>query len=176
MICTASYAVGQQSQPAHVTQTIATWEKFAPKGAGFTVLLPGKPKSEDSRVETKLGLLINHQYSLQDHGAAYMIAYAEFPGPESDEVNIAKILDGARDNAISNVKGELKSEKVMRIGRHFGREWLVRSPNAFIRARAYWVNERLYQLIMLMPPAAETGPAYETFAAKFFDSFALTEN
>lgn len=183
--CAAHRTLAQGVQPSvvHVdsfVQQVATtqgetaWEKFSPAGAGFSVLMPGTPKVEDQEVQTDVGKLINHMYTLSVSPNLYMVTYAEFPTTVTDPAVIRGMLDNARKHALSAAKGELKSEKEIRLGEAIGREWLVTLPSirGIARVRAYWADRRLYQVLILMLAEAETSQQATT--AKFLDSFVLT--
>lgn len=152
------------------------WEKFAPAGGDFSVLMPGKPVKTDQEMQTAFGKLVNHMFLLQSGEAVYMVSYGDFPEPVSDPAVIKRMLDSARDNAIQATSGRLKEEKEIKLGGHTGRELLVVLPAGLTRARAYWVGKRLYQVVVLMPEGkgAAGEKAREETMAKFLDSFALT--
>lgn len=169
---------GSFTQADATTQLESAWEKFSPAGGGFSVLMPGKPTAKDQEVETNLGKLINHMYTLSASPNLYMVTYAEFPTRVTDPAVIKAMLDNARDKAVSATGGELKNQKEVKLGENLGREWLVTIPSlgGIARARAYWVDHGLYQILVLSPadknPAAEK--SREATMLKFLDSFVLT--
>lgn len=183
--CTAHWTLAQNRQPSAVhvgsfAQQVATtqgetaWEKFSPAGGGFSVLMPGKPKIQDQEIQTDVGKLINHLYTLSATPNLLMVSYAEFPQTVTDPAVIKAMLDNARNKAVSAAKGELKSEKEIKLGETIGREWLVTLPSirGIARARAYWADRRLYQVLILMLEEEET--SQQTTISKFLDSFVLT--
>lgn len=152
------------------------WEKFAPSGGGFSVLMPGKPTANDQEVPTPNGKLINRMFLLDAGESAYLVAYMDFPEPVSDPARIKAMLDSARDQAIAGTRGRLKEEKEIKLGEHTGREWFVALPGGLLRARGYWVKQRVYQVVVLMPEGkdAASESAREATMARFLNSFALT--
>jgi hypothetical protein len=149
------------------------WQKFAPDGVGFSVLMPGKPEVSEQPVDTDSGKLINHIHSTKLDGVYYMVIYSDFPTPVSDPTLIERMLDGAREQGLAAVKGLLKDEKLITLGTNAGREWLVAMPGgSTLHARAYWVTQRLYQLLVLTRDLPEK-PMHQVEVAKFFDSFAV---
>ena len=170
-------AAGGPPQPARGVVLERAWEEFSPEGGGFAVMMPGTPAEDSGVVETKIGKLTNRMFYLQDGGRLYMASYAEFPQPVADPAVIKRMLDSGRDRALAQSKARLVSEKQMTLGGHPGRAVVAEADGALIRARFYWVKQRLYQAVMLTAsgraPAAVK--ADEGAAAKFFDSFKLTD-
>ena len=175
--CFAGQLVAQVKDPVIVPQREMPWEKFSPAGGGFTVLLPGKPVANETPIETKIGTLINHSFIIELYPMAYMVGYAGFPSPVTDTETIRRMLDGARDQALSQKGMELKSETEIKLRTNFGRDWVVNAPSGLLRARAYWANQRLYQLVVFIPKseAGTINSNSESLASKFLDSFALEE-
>lgn len=181
--------VGQQQQmagivlttvradPIAVGQTNKSEEKYSPQGGGFSVLMPGKPLVESEEVETPLGKLVNHIQSAEASGIYFAVMYSEFPGPVTDPNVIKQMLDNARVHGLAAVHGELKSEEEISLDGNPGREWLVRLPSGgLLRARAYWVTQRLYQVLFQSVEAREPEitKSREAEIKKFFDSFTVT--
>jgi hypothetical protein len=162
--------------PVLFAQAGKPWEKFSPPGAGFTVLLPGRPSHEEQVAQTRIGRIINHVYALEAGGVVYMMSYADFPEPVTDPQTIKAMLDGARDNALAKTGGRLKEEKEIKLDGRMGRDWFVGIPGGLARARAYWDTQRLYQLIVLMREGKDAAAEKrrEATMRKFLESFALT--
>ena len=164
------------SKPAAVAQADKPWEKFSPPGAGFTVLVPGKPSHQEQPTQTGLGRIVNHVYVLEAGGAVYMMSYADFPEPVTDPQTIKAMLDGARDNALAKTGGRLKEEKEIKLDGRPGRDWFVGFPGGLARARAYWDTQRFYQQVVLMSEGKDAAAESrrEATMRKFLESFALT--
>ena len=175
IVCIAMPAASQSPQP--VEQDASAWKKFAPPGGGFTALAPGTPTEQKRAEDTAIGKLENHIFILETDLAVYMIVYADFPDVISDPTLIKGMLDAGRDRALANVNGKLKSEKNIQLSGYSGRDWLIEMPDGLaLRARAYWVNRRLYQLVYIgkvknLP--APLAKVREDTTATFLDSFAL---
>lgn len=183
--------IGQQQQAAgRVLTTVSTAspvagqidkfeEKYSPPGGGFSVLMPGKPLVESQEVETPLGKLINHVHSAEASEMNFAVMYSDFPEPVTDINVINRMLDNARVQGLSAVHGELTSEKAISLDGNPGREWFVRLPSgALLRARAYWVTQRFYQIMVqsVATKNPEINKSREVLIKKFFDSFTLTSN
>jgi hypothetical protein len=137
--------------------------------------MPGKPVVSEQPVDTDSGKLINHIHSASLNGVYYMLIYSDFPTPVSDPTLIERMLDGAREQGLAAVRGVLKEEKVINLGNNAGRQWLVAVPGGkTVQVRAYWVTQRLYQLLVLTTDPPEK-PTHQTEVSKFFDSFSVNQ-
>lgn len=179
-------AVGQEPKPANQPTPSAKVdlileanfaEKFSPPGAGFSVLLPGKPKTEIQELDTEIGKLTNHMYLVDAPGVFYGVMYAEFPAPVTDPEVAKGMFDNARNMAVAAVHGVVKSEADITLSGYPGRELLVSMPgdSGLLRARLYMVKQFFYQAITLTAPEknAEILKLREAEVKKFFDSFTL---
>ena len=145
---------------------------FAPKDGRFTVQMPGEPKEQTSKVNTPIGPIDVHLFiSAPDPKSAYMVGYSDYPEEVVKKSDSDKILDGARDGAVRNVKGTLESEKKITMDGHPGRDYVISTEGFRGRERIYLVNARLYQVMLLGSKEFVTGKD----ADKFLDSFKLTE-
>ena len=148
----------------------AEWTELAPAGGGFTVMLPGTPRESSMDVSTDLGTIKATTYTLElagDH--AYMIVHSDFPREAMKQVKSDAILDSARDGAVANVKGKLKSEKKIKLGFSPGRALVVESSDGslLLNARVYLVKERLYQAIVVNARAKVVQADVDRFLGSF---------
>lgn len=90
-----------------------TWKELTPKDGGFTVKMPGIPKESAQNVEAGGMKLEIKTYTLEiTKELVYVIAYNQMPtnaDKQSDE-DKKKILDGAREGMLNNIKGTLLKE------------------------------------------------------------------
>ena len=179
-------AVGQEPKPTNLPTPsvraaqildVSLFEKFSPPGAGFSVLLPGKPKEEVQDLDTEIGKLTNHMYLVDASGVFYAVMYAEFPAPITDPEIARGMFDNARTMAIAATRAEVKSETEITLNGYPGRELLVSMPGGLglLRGRMYMVKQFFYQAITLTVPEknAEILKLREAEVKKFFDSFTL---
>ena len=179
-------AVGQEAKPTNLpTPSVKAdvilednlAEKFSPPDAGFSVLLPGKPKTEVEDLNTEIGKLTNHMFFVDAPGVSYAVMYAEFPAPITDPEIARGMFDNARILAVAAVRGNVKSESEITLNGYPGRELLVSMPGGLglLRARMYMVKQFFCQAITLTAPEknAETLKLREADVKKFFDSFTL---
>jgi hypothetical protein len=147
-------------------------EEFTSTDYKFKVKFPGKPKQTE---RTELGIKVK-MFSVEERDGAYMVGVSDMPIPEREsERQIQNRLDGARDGAIRNVNGKLKSSSPITLnGKYPGREFtatITKPIQGQTRARIYLVNRRLYQVMLVGTDSYATSPQ----ATEFLNSFQLVE-
>ena len=148
------------------------WKEFASKEGAFKVLFLGTPRTQEQKVRSAVGPLVNRLFVTQTakEEAVYLVSYAEYPDEALKQYSPEQILDAARSGTVDNLKGKLLSDqKIMLAKIHPGREFKLELPSAAqYRARIYLANKRLYQVVMV---TASQELASGKEADKFFDSF-----
>jgi hypothetical protein len=136
--------------PPAIEYSQNAWKEFSSAAGGFRVSMPGTPTLTTDKIETAAGPVTNHLHTLSTKTAVYMISYVDFPF-NSDEPGVARrALDSARNNALAeDPSAKLLSEKEVSLGGQVGREWLVQRGAIILRARAFLVRGRLYQVLMV---------------------------
>jgi hypothetical protein len=155
--------VGCTSKPAELQQ-------FNSTEGGFSILLPGTPKYAVETVDSAAGPLVVNTYMVDGFDKAYGVMYTDYPDAVL-ETDPQKVLDGARDGAVTNVKGKLLSEAAMTLNGYPGREMNISAGQLGVRSRVYLVNKRIYSVIV-------TGPVNQMNLSVFdevLNSFNLTE-
>jgi hypothetical protein len=143
------------------------------------VLFPGKPIASDETIDTMSGPVTHHQYTLETGTTYFMMSYVDYHEVVTNVAAIKILLDAGREGGLNATHGELKSEKDIKLGDYIGREWVIKIPDSGgARARAYWVSNRLYQEVVMMPDAHNVAAekAREATMSKFLDSLVLTGN
>jgi len=151
--------------------SLFAWKEFKSTKGQFSLTLPGTPKEQTETINTQAGDIDLHLFLLEKSDIAYMVGYSDYP---EDLLKVAKpqqILDGARDGAVSNVKGELLQEKTATLKGHKGREIKIKTEKGIIRARLFLVGSRLYQLMVITGKEKALSKNIE----KSFDSFKILE-
>jgi hypothetical protein len=100
------------------------------------------------------------------------VAYADFPSVITEESAINRILDGSRNQILTNKERKLLSETAIAFDGHIGRELKLEVADGDMVTRIYWVKRRLYQLIAVTP---KEKPATE-IVSRFLTSFKLSSN
>lgn len=165
---------------------VGAWKEFVSAEGRFSINVVVPLRHSKQPTETALGKLDNHMYVAQTATAGYMVAHADFPVHADTPEFLAAVMDGARDNVLAVGKGRrLLSEKEITLGGHGGREWLVADGEMLYRARAFMVQKRFYQVLLLTTmkvafrsgrPSADADnftELYEDMSGRFLGSFKL---
>ena len=175
-----SFSTVLAQKPAGVNVESGHWINVAPPNAGFVVLMPGKPSEATQPVEGHPGME-NHLLTLETEVGGYLVSYLEFTEETTDPEEIKRLLDRGREGGVAKSGGELVSETEIKLGSHFGREWILKLPRGMsATARAYWVKRRLYQTVFVKNPketdSQEIRKLRQQAEAKFLGSFSLRDD
>jgi TonB family protein len=190
-LCGVNHCFAQSGgpPPPAIEYSERAWKEFSSPAGGFTVLMPGTPKLTTVEVETALGKLPHARYALVTGTTAYLVSYTDLPYKSEDPKAVKHALDAGRDNVLAqgpSMSIKLLSEREIALEGHAGREWLFHGKGFVLRIRAYYVNGRIYQLVLSGPPSVvfkngrpsadpqDRTEFYEMISARFLDSFKLT--
>jgi hypothetical protein len=154
------------------TPSSSSWETIS--GDGFTLTMPGTPSKNDDTIPSAAGPLPLRMYTLSKGFEGYITGYTEYPDIVFTSTEPEKLLDGAQQGAISNVKGEVTSQRSITLNGHPGREIVGTSPaqNIGFTARVILAKPRMYMLVYTQydkdKPISEDGK-------RFLDSFEITK-
>lgn len=137
----------------------------------FKARFPGQPDV----TTTGAGGMVLKMYTVESWSKVYMVGWADAPIPEweSESRTKSRLFD-ARDGALAAVNGKSNgTTKTILLGDKYpGIEFGGTADNKHVRARAYIVGRRLYQLLVAAKAEEHlTGPEAEDF----FNSFALID-
>lgn len=160
-----------------IADIVVTWHELSPEGAGFSVLMPGEPSLKQNPVSHPNGAkTVNHSYSAERDGEAFMVIYADFPQAIRDAATIRLILDSGRDEALTQSKATLQSESELTLDGFTGREFVMKLPDGLVgTVRVFWGTNRLFQQIIVHSDD-QPSPALQAKKdrrAKFIKSFSL---
>jgi hypothetical protein len=149
---------------------LAPFKEFRSNEGRFTVLLPGEPKREDQSADTPVGKVEMFMFTAGTSKIGCAISYTDYPEQMVNSTDPQKVLDGARNGAVSNVQGQLVSESKVNFYGLPARDVVIEIPNkAFITTRLILASPRFYQLMFIAP----TDKGHEQDISKFFDSFEI---
>lgn len=174
-----SAAPAETSEPAAKSETddsaqAIELEEFSPESGGFTVMAPTPMTENSQQVETAVGPIEVYTFAAQRQDAAYIVAYSDYPAEIVAQNDPATMLDGSRDGALRNVGGTLVSEESIELNGNPGRAVTISTTvgesqrEAVVNARLFLVDNRLYQLLVVQPAAADPDSAQS-----FLESFSL---
>jgi hypothetical protein len=151
------------------------WQTFTSQDARFSVLLPQTPTDSVQNITTDSGTVPMRSFTVEDLGAQYVVAYAEYPEPLVKSQTPEKLLSSARDGSISALQNVvMKDSRAITLnGAYPGWEYRVdmNDQGATMLARIYLVQNRLYETVAIVPSQTSI-PAD---AVRFLDSFKLLQ-
>ncbi|MBL8798235.1 MAG: hypothetical protein JNM56_30355 [Planctomycetia bacterium] len=149
------------------------WKDLSPKGGGFSVKMPGEPKENSQQLDAGGGKLEIRTYTLEvNQNLVYVVAYNQMP-TDANKIGDAdkkKILDGAREGMLNNIKGKLLKEANITLDKNAGRDWQFDALQGkmYGRSRAFLVGDRMYQvMVMGEDKGVMTNKDTETYLASF---------
>lgn len=144
-------------------------------GEGFTISMPGTPGHDTDTVASAAGPLPIHLYTLSEGYEGFITGYTEYPEYIFDSAKPEDLMDAAQQGAISNVQGEVKSQRPITLDGNPGREIVGSSPskNIAFTVRIYLVKPRMYMILYTQYNKDSTITAS---GQRFLDSFKLTTN
>lgn len=139
------------------------WAKFEPEGAGFSVLMPGKPvETVDKRATYTL-----HSFTVQMGRGTYIASYSDY-APEV-KLNPNTALTSNRDKFNKSLKATLVSSREITLDGHTGLEFTSETPAANVKSQLFLVGNRMYQTVtFVFKDVDET-----RHVDRFFESFKL---
>jgi|SRR5262245_61810664 len=167
-----------QTQP-RPTAPEELWKEFTSTAGRFKVTLPGNPTETSKTIESHLGEIKRHTFTLGAGFATYLISYADLPVSLTEPGEVSKFLDHTHEGEVGSSQGRLLSMADIALDGHPGREFIMETSNSKFRMRSYLVGQRVYQIAISTPKgpaknAAEIAKSMEFTSSKFFDSFELT--
>jgi hypothetical protein len=146
----------------------APWQKISSPEGRFTALFRGTPSRQTESAPTPIGSLEFYHYSIETSDGAHSVAYCDFPASLVQNGNLSRMLDGAREGALSKVQGQLLKETKISLNGCRGREFLIKiKEDAFCRAQIFLARNRMYVVQFL----GNRQRVDSKDAEKFFDAF-----
>jgi hypothetical protein len=151
----------------------APWQEFSSEDGHFKIQMPGSPAHQS---QSMMGTTMN-LFSLEGKELLYGVGYADMPIPGLERESPAQIeqrLQGAVQGSVSNINGKLTRQSGISLAGKFpGKEYEANLPEGrgVIRARVYFVNKRLYVIMVAGKPAL----VLSGDTNKFFGSFQVTQ-
>jgi hypothetical protein len=135
------------------------WAEFRPEGVGYSIEMPGEWSIEAQDISTAVGVVKASIATVTLGDRAYMSTYNSYPEDAVRRRPITSMPDGARDGAIANVKGKLRSEQKILISNLPGRFIIIDAPNNIVLAmQVFLMKNTLIQGVVAGPPGVESEP------------------
>jgi hypothetical protein len=149
------------------------WRRVGPPNKAFAIQFPGQPQQQTQKLKIPTGTLEVQNYILKPQSGqpGFFVTYSEkVESPVRPSQPVTQLAN-ARKAALDTTKGQVVSERKLKLGPHPGLELLIALPNGMhLRTRLYVVNNRFYEVFAVGTRTQVTGPA----ADKFLESFRLT--
>lgn len=147
-------------------------QEFKSQEGGFSIMTPYALKETTQTVDTQIGKIEIHFFSADQSGKSFVVVYSDYPSEVVKASDPEQILDGSRDGAIDNVKGELISETRISLHEYPGRDLTisVQDKNGqalFMRGRIFLVENRLYQIMAIVTKGNENNSEINDFLQSF---------
>jgi hypothetical protein len=142
-----------------VRASAQTWVEYRPPGVGFALEMPGQWTSDVKNIETAIGSVKGYMVSIETDGRAYLSMYIPYPPDRVRGKPVPSILDGARDGAVENVHGHLRSEEQVTVGNFAGRQLVIDAPNDLVLVHKFFMMDAtLVQAVVVGHPGVEKDP------------------
>jgi hypothetical protein len=136
-----------------------TWAEYRPPGGGFSLDMPGAWNTEVMNIDTAIGQVKGYTATVEVGGVGYMSMYIPYPPDRVRGRPVGPMLDGARNGAVANVHGQLRSEEQVTIDNHPGRQITIDAPNDMVLVQKFFVlDATLIQAIAGGHPGVEKDP------------------
>ena len=163
----ASPASTTKSNDKTPTDSAAGWQEYKSAAGKFTIQVPSKPQEQSQDQTTDVGTIKLNMVIAEASDSGYFVGYADFPSKVADPADIQKGLADSVKGSVSNLKGEIKSEKEYLLGdvpcRDFEAGGKVQTTDVSMKGRFCLADNRLYQVFVL--------GAKEKFATADVDRF-----
>lgn len=150
------------------------WTELAVDEGGFAVLMRPQPRYAKQPVETPAGRTIAHLYSSDRPDAFFAVGYSDYPLAAVVGTPPQDLFAGVRDTWVRRVEGKVVTSSPVTLegkypGLEFTAEGRVKDAAAFLQARVYLVDQRLYQVVAL----ARKGEISQGVVNRFLNSFRI---
>jgi hypothetical protein len=138
----------------------ATYEEFSSESGNFTIDAPETLEETQQSVQTPVGPIDIHTFTTESENSAYVVAYSDYPSEIMEQTDPETLLNSSRDGAINNLGGTLVSEEDIDLDGNPGRSLVIDTAAgteeaATINSRIYLVDNRLYQVLVVVPEGEE---------------------
>ena len=150
----------------------AEWKEFHSNAGRFTVMMPGDPTEDSSRVTTAIGPVDVHMFHHDEIFLSFLVGYSDLPDRPDMTFNTDKMFDGSRDEVVRKVSARVISEQPIIVDGNPGRLIVLEKDNNLnMKLKLVWLRPRLYQVVI----AANDIRAGSADIDRFMDSFKITQ-
>ena len=141
-----------------------SWAEYRPPGIGFALEMPNGWATQVQDIDTAIGPVKGYMASIETGGLAYLSMYIPYPPDKVRGKPVQAILDGAREGAVSNVKGHLRSEEQVTFGNFPGRKIIIDAPGDLVLVHEFFMMDAtLVQAVVVGHAGVENNPSAKRF-------------
>jgi hypothetical protein len=135
--------------------TRSEWRELPVSDGGFSVLMRGDPHYLRQQVGTPVGKMFAHLYSSDRPASYFAVGYADYPLALVVGTPPERLFSAVRQTWIERIDGKLTASDgtIKLAGKYPGTEFQasgnINGIDAFMHARLYLVDQRLYQVISM---------------------------
>jgi hypothetical protein len=141
--------------------------EFKSETGGFSIATPYSLKETTQSVDTAAGKVETHMFRAEQGQEAWVVAYSELPVEIVQASDPRGMLEASRDGAVANINGELVSDAPISLNEYPGREFTASAQGLSLRARMFLVENRLYQIMAVVPKDKENSKEIDDFLQSF---------
>jgi hypothetical protein len=144
--------------------------QFVNKEGEFSVKLPSEPKASTQEVDTAVGKVTMHMFTVETNSGAtaFMVIYSDYPSA----LDPATAVDGAITGEVGSFKGKIVADKKVTLNGWPGRTVTIEGADVNCLSSAYMAGNRLYQVMF----ATSKGEAIPSDGTDFIASFQITKS
>jgi serine/threonine protein kinase len=151
---TPNNSTDSQSTPQSKSNSSTdSWKEYTSSSGKFRIQLPSKPTEQSQDQKTDVGTIKLNMVIAEANDSGYFVGYADFPNKIDNPADIQKSLAGSIKGSVSNLKGEILSEREYSLGtipcRDFVASGKVQTSNVLMSGRYCLAENRLYQVFVL---------------------------
>jgi hypothetical protein len=130
------------------------WQEQSIRDGGFRVLMRPQPHYEKRQLDTPVGAITAHLYTMELSDSVFGVGYSDYPEQMLRMMAPRRMFMDVRDGWMKRIDGRLQGEgKDIRLeGTYPGMEIVasgtVNGREAYLRGRFYLVGNRLYQIVV----------------------------
>ena len=126
------------------TETHAqTWAVYKPDGIGYSIEMPGEWATSVMDIPSRLGPLKGYYADVNLGAEDYGTMYIVYPADKLAGKSVTPLLDGARDGAVSNVNGTLRSEERVIVSNLPARQIIVDAPEKLVLVMRFFLKDNV---------------------------------
>lgn len=131
-----------------------SWQDFTVQDGGFRVLMRGEVHYDKRELDTPVGKIVAHMYSIEFKDSVFGVGYSDYPPQMVRSMTPRRLFMAVRDTWVRRIEGRLEGDGIdIRLDkRHPGMEVVawgkVKGRNAYLKGRFYLVGDRLYQIVI----------------------------